>query len=135
MKKILDNYYDFIETFEKLLMSEYGLDVNPYSKAGTLVPRKGKIGEFEYHYHGAGCTVKKDDIICEYNIVPVNKPGIKFSLWSFSEYVNSSSALKKSGYTSDYIRNELEKLIDEGILEWDDIDGNPINIYIYNRNI
>lgn len=42
--------------------------------------RSGYIGEFKYQFHGAGCRLEKDSIICEFDFMPINEYPIKFCL-------------------------------------------------------
>lgn len=133
IKKILIDYVKFIEEFEKIMMLKYNLSVNPYTKAGKLFERNGNIDSYKYHYHGAGCTIEKDGVICEYNIAPLNVDGIKFSLWALSEFIGSNPKYKNLNYTIEAIEDDLKTLLENGTLRWDEIDGHFIKIYIYDK--
>ena len=89
IKKILEDYIQFIRDFETLMIEEYKLEQNPFFKAGILFDRKGNIDGYQYSYHGAGCKLEKEGIICEYDFAPLRGKEIEFSLWKFSEFIRT----------------------------------------------
>ncbi|WP_281234780.1 DUF6896 domain-containing protein [Flavobacterium gelatinilyticum] len=122
IEKILTDYITFIRSFEALLKDKYQKDINPCSFSITFFERIGSIDGIEYHFHGSGCTAKKDDVIYEYDI-SVNV--IKFSQWKFSEFIRTHPEYQKLNYSADYIEYELFQLINKGVLEWEIIEGTP----------
>lgn len=128
IKKILEDYIQFIRNFEKLMIEEYKLKQNPFFNAGILFDRKGHINGYQYSYHGAGCTLQKDGIICEYDFVPLKGKEIEFSLWKFSEFIRTHPDYKDYNI-SETLEIELLKLIDEKVLSWLEIEGRIYKIY------
>jgi hypothetical protein len=120
IKQILADYITFIRSFEVLLKDKYQQKINPCSFSQTFFNRTGSIEGIEYHFHGSGCTAKKDGVIYEYDIV-INQ--IKFSQWKFSEYIRTHPDYQNLKYSPDFIEYELYQLIKKGILEWDIING------------
>lgn len=122
IEKILTDYIKFIRRFEALLKDKYKQDINPCSFSPTFFERIGSIDGIEYHFHGSGCTAKKDGVIYEYDII-INQ--IKFSQWKFSEFISTHPEYQILNYSTDFIEYELYQLIEKGILEWDIIEGIP----------
>jgi len=118
MKKILKEFIAFIRIFEDLIKAKYDTDKNPCAIAGTLFDRIGTINGIEYRFHGTGCTFEKNGIVCGYDISIFEKDEIQFTLWEFSEFINTHPNYKKFNYNEEFIENELSKLIDEEVLAW-----------------
>jgi hypothetical protein len=115
IKEILTDYICFIRTFEVLLKNKYKMDINPCSFSGTLFEKKGTIDGIEYWFHGSGCTVEKDGVLCKYDI-SINE--IQFTQWDFTEFIRTHPEYQKLNYSSDYIEYELYQLINKGTLAW-----------------
>nr|WP_315246476.1 hypothetical protein [uncultured Flavobacterium sp.] len=122
IEKILKDYIKFIRSFEALLKDKYQQDINPRLFSHTFFERIGSIDGIEYHFHGSGCTAKKDGVIYEYDII-INQ--IKFSQWKFSEFIRTHPEYQNLNYSPDFVEYELYQLIEKGILEWDIIEGIP----------
>ncbi|MDP5201074.1 hypothetical protein [Flavobacterium sp. DG2-3] len=123
IEKILKDYVTFIRSFEALLKDKYQQDINPCSFSRTFFERVGSIDRIEYHFHGSGCTAKKDGIIYAYDISFFEKDVIEFSQWKLTEFIRTHPEYQKLNYTEDYIEYELFQLINKGILEWLTIEG------------
>ncbi|WP_108807665.1 DUF6896 domain-containing protein [Aquimarina spinulae] len=89
MVEELKKYVDFIREFENSLTSEFDINGNIWNRSGKDFPKSGKVKDYQYKFHGAGCEVIKNDIICEYDIAPLNGRDIKFSPWKFSKFIES----------------------------------------------
>jgi hypothetical protein len=50
----------------------------------------GIIGAYQYFYHGGGCKLEKDGVVCEFDYLPENGYPIKFSIWKFGEYIKTN---------------------------------------------
>ncbi|MFK6999645.1 hypothetical protein V3468_00015 [Flavobacterium oreochromis] len=129
MKEILDDYVQMIRDFEQKLMAKYQLRINPWRKAGVLFDKIGFINEYSYYYHGSGCTLKKDNILCEYDVTLLTRNEIKFSLWKFFQFVNSHPIHKKKCYDMEYVSKELSLLVEKKFLSLEEIGGKKTGIY------
>lgn len=128
MEKILNEYVSFIKNFELLLKKKYDFDKNPVLVAGTLFERAGRISEIDYRFHGTGCTFQLNGITCAYDI-SIFEDEIQFSLWEFSEFIKTHPNFSKNNYSSEFIENELSKLIEERKLAWLVIMGRIYKTY------
>ncbi|HEX8014262.1 MAG TPA: hypothetical protein VF465_03430 [Flavobacterium sp.] len=120
IEKILTDYIKFIRRFEALLKDKYKQDINPCSFSPTFFERIGSIDGIEYHFHGSGCTAKKDSVIYTYDI-GINE--IKFTKWNLTELIRTHPEYQKLNYSPEYIEYELYQLINKGILDWLTIEG------------
>lgn len=120
IEKILQDYINFIRSFETLLKDKYNQVINPCSFSHIFFQRKGTIDGIAYWFHGSGCTAEKDGVIYAYDIA-VNE--IEFSQWKFSEFIRTHPEYQRLNYSEDYIEYELYQLINKGILEWLTIEG------------
>jgi len=120
IEKILTDYITFIRSFEALLKDKYQQDINPCSFSSTFFERKGSIDGIEYHFHGSGCTTKKDGIIYTYDI-SINE--ITFTQWDLTELIRTHPEYQKLNYSAEFIEYELYQFINKGILEWLTIEG------------
>jgi len=129
MKEKLNEYVGFIRKFESLLKIRYNIERNPCQAAGVLFDRAGTINGIKYRFHGTGCTIEKDNVFYRYDISIFEKDEIQFSLWKFSEFIRTHAVYGNYGYTEELIENELQKLIDEGVLAWLTISDHIYKIY------
>lgn len=118
-----------IKDFEQEMIFKYKLNENPWCKAGILFERRGHIKGYDYNFHGAGCTLIKNGIICEYDVTLLTKKEIKFSLWKFSEFIRTHPDYSDKEYSMEYIDKKLSELIDIKILSWLEIEGKVFKIY------
>lgn len=131
MEEILNDYIAFIKTFENKMIVKYNLEKNPWN-VRRVFDRKGVIDEYHYTYHGVGCRLESEGIICEYDVAPLDGKEIKFDSWNFWEFANTYPKYKPLQYTIEYIEEELLKLIDRGILSFMEIDGRIFQVYEVN---
>lgn len=119
MKKIVKSYLSFIDNYESLMREKYNIEKN-ISLWGTaqqnIFDKQGVINNYKYSYHGAGCRLEKDTIICEYDSAPLNEFNVKFTLDKFLEYIETHPAFKEMGLNKDNVRIELYKLVNDNII-------------------
>ncbi len=126
IKDVLKNYIVFINSYEILMSNKYDIKENISLWEVThqnIFERQGVINDYKYFYHGSGCRLEKDGIVCEYDTAPLNGYEIKFSYWKFLEFIRTNPKYNKLNITRDYMEIGLNKLVEEGILSWCIIDG------------
>ena len=129
MEEIVKEYVFKIQYFEKLIKTKYNLKLNPCLIKDFSFEKKGIIQNFEYRFHGNGCTFKEDNVVYAYDISIFVANEIEFTLWEFSEFLRTHHKYKLYNFNSEYIEKELEKLINDGILSWLVIAGRIYKTY------
>ena len=66
MNKEIITYIEFIKKFEGKLNSKFEISGNIWERSGKDFPKSGKVGDYKYSFHGAGCRIENNGIICEY---------------------------------------------------------------------
>ena len=89
MNKEIITYIEFIKKFEGKLNSKFKISGNIWERSGKDFPKSGKVGDYKYSFHGAGCRIENNGIICEYDIAPLNGKSIKFSLWKLANFIKT----------------------------------------------
>ncbi len=122
MQNELKLYVNFIKDFEKELSEKYKISSDFWNKSGVDFPKKGTTENYIYNFHGAGCTVEKGNVICEYDTAPLNGYDIKFSPWKLSNFIETHPDLKsinredlESGLHLLVEKKKISKLIISGI--------------------
>lgn len=131
VKQILEDYIQFIKVFDNLIRKEKNIGENQsiLNVKGISFQRYGEIGGYIYQFHGFGCRLEKDNIVCEYDY---NVKNITFSLWKFKQFITTHPKYKNENFSDKYLELELYKLIEKGELFWM-IDGGIVwKIYQYN---
>jgi hypothetical protein len=128
MKRVIREYLDLIEDFELRLQKKYKIN-SLWDNIGLVFPREGTIDEYSYKFHGAGCKIVFQDIICEYDIAPLNGYDIKFSFWKIYQFYKTNKKLLSIEFTEDRFRDKLLNYLDKGIFSQLDIEGRKFNIY------
>lgn len=126
MKEIEDiilNYCGFIEGYKNLIKNQ-GLEESQLMKG-----KSGEIGPYKYQYHGAGCRLEKEGIVCEYDYLPANEFPIKFSSWKLFEFMDTSVKWKSLNYSLDDIHLSLMELVQQNKLFLLDLDGVKFPIF------
>lgn len=61
----ISDYKSFIKEFESVLFSKFEIKKPDYiyNYIGALFDKNGKIADYEYHFHGAGCRVLKKKML------------------------------------------------------------------------
>jgi hypothetical protein len=129
IEEIVNTYVRFIKDFEEHLKHKYSIKENPRHFAGKLFDRKGIIDNYKYQFHGAGCRIEKDDIICEYDSLFSEGNEINFSLWKITTFIETHPKYKTLNLSSEYIEQELYKLIEKGILTFQIINNCVFQVY------
>jgi hypothetical protein len=134
LRTILNDLVAFIRSFEDSLKEKYSIDVNPYLEKGYLgkIPRIGHVDEYEYHYHGGGCTVRYRGIRCEYGIYPNRGKEIIFTLWGLTEFLKTNSKYADYIINEEALKAEIESMVETGELLMDEIDGRKFENYLIN---
>lgn len=129
MEEIVNNYVSFIKEFEAVLKRKYSFKENPRHFAGRLFDKKGAIDNYKYQFHGAGCRIEKDDVICEYDSIFSEGNEIDFSLWKITTFIETHPKYKILNLSSEYIEQELYKLIQKEMLSFQIINNCVFQVY------
>ncbi|MCS3867785.1 hypothetical protein J3D55_000701 [Chryseobacterium ginsenosidimutans] len=83
---IISDYINYIKDFEILIREKHHLNENERTVAGigTRFERKGIVGEYNYWFHGSGCSLEINETECHYNYFINN---ITFSIWNFRQFI------------------------------------------------
>jgi hypothetical protein len=118
----LSDYVRLILLFEQTLTQRYQLTDNPYSCQNSFQRRGVLIGEtsdFEYRFHGKGCSFNYQGFEVHYGYYITLKDYITTSPWSFWRFVVSRS--RESNLldepTLEDVFSNLEALCKYGIVE------------------
>lgn len=120
IKLILHYYLHFIEHFRKCLLHHTG---NSFFDFNVETGRAGQVEDYTYLFHGAGCRVEKDGIVCEFDFLPKNEYPIKFSLWKFQEYIRTSKQWEHAYVELSELHVALMKLVESNDLHLLEIAG------------
>lgn len=129
MEEIVTTYVRFIKEFEALLKYKYSIKENPRHFAGRLFDKKGTIDNYKYEFHGAGCRIEKDDIICEYDSLFTKGNEIDFSLWKITTFTETHPKYKTLNLSSESIEEELYKMIEKEILSFQIVNNCVYQVY------
>lgn len=134
LRTILDDFVAFIRLFEDSLKEKYSINVNPYLEKGHLgkVARVGRVDEYEYHYHGGGCTVKYHGIRCDYGIYPNRGKEIQFTLWGLTEFIKTNPKYVDYLINEEALKAEIENMVETGGLSMYEIGGRKFENYLIN---
>ncbi|WP_299223300.1 hypothetical protein [uncultured Aquimarina sp.] len=127
MKKEIDTYIGFIKDFEEELNTTFNISGNIWEKAGNDFPKLGEFNGYKYSFHGAGCRVEKEGVICEYDIAPLNNTSIKFSLWKLFNFIKTNPSLQDM--SKDDVHVNILKLIEDKIISKLIIENIDTGIY------
>jgi hypothetical protein len=132
LRTILNDYVAFIKLFEATLKEKYGVKTNPYLNVGVpgLINRTGVIGGYEYRYHGLGCEIRYQDIICDYSIVPDQGTEIQFSIWALSQFIKTNLKYSDYAVNEKVLKDHIKDLVKKGVLSMLEIDGRVFEAYL-----
>ncbi len=102
-----------------LLLNDFRYQFSPNMKEFEKKSRRnrsGHIGEFKYWFHGAGCRLEKDGIVCEFDFMPTNEYPIKFSTWEIREFILTNKAYGIDKLEESELHEALHPLVDDGTL-------------------
>ncbi|RKE56008.1 DUF6896 domain-containing protein [Sphingobacterium detergens] len=111
LRKVLQDYVSLIEDFK----SQFSPDINEFEQKSSR-NRSGNIGEFKYHFHGAGCRLEKEGIVCEFDFMPTNEYPIKFSIWKMSEFILTNKAYGIDKLEESELHEALHPLVEDRTL-------------------
>lgn len=117
LNEILSDYVNFIEGYKNLIRSQNKTEDD------FIHINNGEIGSYRFHYHGAGCRLEKDGVICEFDFLPENGFPVKFSTWVIYEFINTNAKWNGITHNIDVIHLELLKLVEKGELVLLDVMG------------
>lgn len=126
----ISDYKSFIKEFESVLFSKFEIKKPDYiyNYIGALFDKNGKIADYEYHFHGAGCRVLKKNVICEYDFLKYSKIlKYQFSVWKLNEFIKSFYGIEIEDIK---LREQLELLVKLNKLSKLQIDDKVFNIYL-----
>lgn len=123
LKEILIDYVDFIEGYKSLLRSQNK------SEADYTNMNNGKIGNYIFFYHGAGCRLESDGIVCEFDFLPENDFPIKFSSWKMYKFIKTNKKWNKLNFSLDDVHAGLLKLVKKEKLVLLENDGVKFPIF------
>ncbi|WP_419494266.1 DUF6896 domain-containing protein [Chryseobacterium bernardetii] len=74
------DYENFIIKFENALKEKYQIKDDIYEYIGTIVKKKDSFHNYQYNFHGAGCKITFNNIVCEYDFSLDENSKYQFSL-------------------------------------------------------
>lgn len=127
VKKYLEVYKSFIIEFEEAIKQYYKINDNLYEGyIGILFEREGSIKNYKYRFHGGGCEIIQNDIICDYDYIPYDRNfKYQYTIFSLNTFIKTYFNLKiderdlKKEIEELVKKGEIKKLIEEG-REYDD---------------
>lgn len=131
MKEIINSYIKFIRTFESFFKKEYGIKNDLWDEIGKLIPREGNIGGYKYNFHGRGCRIEFNKIICEYDSGFINQGIINFSVWKLFKFIETSPNLSNMSMSD--VNSGILDLIEKKIVEKSVLDGIDTGTYNISR--
>ena len=126
-KKPLDVYIKFIKKFEFELSKNYNLSSSVWEKKGQGFPKKGSFSDYVYKFHGLGCRIEKEGIICEYDSYFYEEKSILFSVWKFFKFIETNSSLKT--LSKEDVQENINAMLEEGIISKFFIDNINTGLY------
>ncbi|MGJ1421019.1 DUF6896 domain-containing protein [Sphingobacterium spiritivorum] len=117
IEEIIIDYYEFIQGYKNLI------DIKGIEESSFINKKKGELGLYKYHYHGAGCRLEKEGVICEYDYLPTNDYPIKFSSWKLFEFMETNPKWKAQDYNLDDVHHSLMTLVEKKKLFLLDLNG------------
>lgn len=121
-------YRSFIISFEEALKKHYDINDNLYEDhIGVLFERKGSIDDFNYRFHGGGCEVIQNNIICDYNFIPYDEDlKYQYTIWNLYKFIKSNSDIN---ITEEKLKKEIEALVEIGQIRKLVIDNKVYDTY------
>lgn len=124
--KYLSEYRNFIVEFENILKNKYQIEDDIYLHL-DIIKKSDFIDNFQYNFHGAGCKITFNKIICEYDFLLDDNSKYQFSLWKFKTFVES---LHEKKLDDAELKCSLENLVSENFLRKLIIEGKVFDIYL-----
>ncbi|WP_433903531.1 DUF6896 domain-containing protein [Sphingobacterium puteale] len=111
IREILNDYVAFINDFKH----QFSPNMEEFERRSNRNP-SGNIGEFKYQFHGAGCRLEKDAIVCEFDYMPTNEYPIKFSIWKINEFILTNNTYSINKLELSELYEALHPLVEDGTL-------------------
>ena len=111
IQKVLNDYVAFINDFKY----QFSPNIDEFEQKSSR-NRSGQIGGFNYQFHGAGCRLEKDGVVCEFDFMPINAYSIKFSLWKMREFILTNKAYGIVKLEESELHEMLHTLVEDGTL-------------------
>lgn len=124
--KYISDYEDFIIKFENVLKEKYQIKDNIY-KHIDILKKKDSFDNYQYNFHGAGCKITFDSIICEYDFLLDENSKYQFSVWKLKTFIES---LYKNKVEDIELKNSLEDLVSKKYLKKLIIGEKIFDIYL-----
>lgn len=94
---------------------------------------KEKVKDYEYFFHGAGCRIVKNKIICEYDFLSYEDGfSYQFSIWKLKSFIESFYEIPLN---EKELKQKIEELVTKGFLKKLKIENRIFDIYIVDRNV
>ncbi|WP_353166185.1 DUF6896 domain-containing protein [Empedobacter brevis] len=124
----LRTYTSFIVSFEEALKKHYDINDNLYEDyIGVLFEREGSIDNFNYRFHGGGCEVIQNNIVCDYNFIPYSiEFKYQYTIWKLYKFIKSYSNMS---ITEEELKKEIETLVEIGQIKKLVIDNKVYDTY------
>ncbi|MCA4780933.1 hypothetical protein OBJ95_01290 [Empedobacter falsenii] len=124
----LSAYRSFIASFEEALKKHYDINDNLYEDCiGVLFERIGSIDDFNYRFHGGGCEVIQNNIICDYDFIPYDEVfKYQYTIWKLYKFIKSDSNIS---ITEEKLKKEIEDLVETGQIKKLVIDKKVYDTY------
>ena len=126
MNYLLDDE-NFIIKFENALKEKYQIKDDIYEYIGTIVKKKDSFGNYQYSFHGAGCKIAINNIVCEYDFSLDENSKYQFSLWKLKTFIESFYQNKIEDVE---LRKSMEDLVSKNLLKKLIIEEKVFDIYL-----
>lgn len=105
LNQVLIDYINFIEGYKNLIRGQNKIEDN------FIKMKNGEIDKYTFLYHGAGCRLEKEGIVCEFDFLPENDFPIKFSSWKILEFINTNTRWSGINYGLEDVHEGLLNLV------------------------
>ncbi|GEM53205.1 hypothetical protein EB1_29950 [Empedobacter brevis NBRC 14943 = ATCC 43319] len=124
----LRTYRSFIVLFEEALKKHYDINDNLYEDyIGVLFDREGSIDNFNYRFHGGGCEVIQNNIVCDYDFIPYDEVlKYQYTIWNLYTFIDTYFNIQID--ESD-LKKEIEALVEIGQIKKLVIDNKVYDTY------
>ncbi|WP_333662215.1 DUF6896 domain-containing protein [Chishuiella changwenlii] len=128
IKKYLEIYKSFIIEFEETIKQYYKINDNLYEGyIGVLFKREGSIKNYKYRFHGGGCEVIQNDIICDYDYIPYDRNfKYQYTICSLHTFIETYFNLK---IDKKDLKKEIEEFVKKGEIKKLIEDGREYDVY------
>lgn len=129
---ILVDYVAFIRDFENSLKEKYSIDVNPYCEVHRLgkVARIGTVGDYNYHYHGSGCSFTYKGIVGEFSICIGRGTEIQFVEWGITQFIETHPKYSEYSIDKDILRAQIKEMVYSDELSMLELGGRWFETYL-----